>query len=158
MRGPVLEIAYLGPRAPGGRAVSGVRELLDVIEAAAAQEVHYGRALIGPHRDDVELRLGGRTVGKFASAGERRSVALVLELAQTQLLRESTRAEPILLIDDVDAELDDERLERLLCIARGLGQTLVTTSKAGVAERYAAWGTVHHVRAGKIAASTGCSA
>ena len=151
-----MEIAYLGPRSPRGHPVGEAGELLEVIEAAATQEARFGRALVGPHRDDLELRLGGRLVGKFASAGERRTVALILELAQTQLLRECVSARPVLLIDDVDAELDDERLERLLRIARSLGQTLVTTSKADVAERYAAWGTVHQVRDGRIAVPAEC--
>ena len=99
------------------------------LEGLRAQEVERGVTLVGPHRDDLVLRLGELPARGFASHGESWSLALALKLASYDLLR-SDGEEPVLLLDDVFAELDSARRERLADIAAGAEQAIVTAAVA----------------------------
>lgn len=90
-------------------------------------ELERGVCLVGPHRDELELRLGDRPVKGFASHGESWSMALALRLAAYQLLR-SEGAEPVLLLDDVFAELDTARRRALAEVAASAEQVLITAA------------------------------
>jgi DNA replication and repair protein RecF len=90
-------------------------------------EVERGLCLVGPHRDDLELSLGEMPAKGYASHGESWSLALALRLASYQLLR-CTGAEPVLLLDDVFAELDIHRRARLAEVALAAEQVLVTAA------------------------------
>jgi DNA replication and repair protein RecF len=68
---------------------------------------------VGPHRDDLRLEIGGQTIRKFGSTGQQRSAAVALKLLELATLREARETEPALLLDDVFAELDAERRQRL---------------------------------------------
>ncbi len=102
------------------------RELLD---SARSDETRRGVTLVGPHRDEVALGVGELPVKGYASHGESWSYALALRLASYDLLR-SEGDDPILILDDVFAELDTGRRERLAEIARGAEQVLVTAAVA----------------------------
>lgn len=100
--------------------------------AKRAQEVDRGLTLVGPHRDDLVLRLRGLPVKGYASHGESWSVALSLRLASAELLRaESPGGDPILILDDVFAELDAARRSRLASVVSGYEQVIVTAAVAG---------------------------
>jgi DNA replication and repair protein RecF len=90
-------------------------------------ELERGVCLIGPHRDDLELRLGEQPAKSFASHGESWSMALALRLAAYELLR-ADGGEPVLLLDDVFAELDTARREALAAAAASAEQVLVTAA------------------------------
>ncbi|MBV8542327.1 MAG: DNA replication/repair protein RecF [Pseudonocardiales bacterium] len=90
-------------------------------------EVERGVCLVGPHRDDLELELDGRPARGYASHGESWSFALALRLGSYQLLRRDG-AEPVLLLDDVFAELDTHRRARLAEVALAAEQVLVTAA------------------------------
>lgn len=90
-------------------------------------ELERGVCLVGPHRDDLELRLGDQPAKGFASHGESWSVALSLRLAAYELLR-AEGSEPVLLLDDVFAELDNARREALAGVAASAEQVLVTAA------------------------------
>jgi DNA replication and repair protein RecF len=92
-------------------------------------ELERGISLVGPHRDDLVLELGPHPVKGYASHGESWSFALALRLASYDLLR-SDGGEPVLVLDDVFAELDSSRRQRLAGIAAGAEQTLVTAAVA----------------------------
>ena len=79
----------------------------------ARQEIERGVCLVGPHRDDLRLRLGAVPAKGFASHGESWSLALALRLASYELLQRPTGGEPVLILDDVFAELDARRRARL---------------------------------------------
>jgi len=83
--------------------------------------------LVGPHRDDLELRLGDQPAKGFASHGESWSMALALRLAAYELLR-AEGGEPILLLDDVFAELDTARRRALAAVASTAEQVLITAA------------------------------
>ena len=90
-------------------------------------ELERGVCLVGPHRDDLELRLGEQLAKGFASHGESWSMALALRLAAYELLR-ADGGDPVLLLDDVFAELDAARREALAAAAASAEQVLVTAA------------------------------
>ncbi len=102
-------------------------ELRTAIDARAAEERERGLTLVGPHRDDLVLAVGDLPAKGYASHGESWSLALALKLASGEVLAE-VGDEPIVLLDDVFAELDDRRRERLAARCAAFGQVLVTAA------------------------------
>jgi DNA replication and repair protein RecF len=102
-------------------------QLLAAMATRRTDEVQRGLSLVGPHRDDVVLSLGTLPVRGYASHGESWSFALALRLGAFQLLR-SDGVEPVLVLDDVFAELDATRRERLAAGVSGAEQVLVTAA------------------------------
>jgi DNA replication and repair protein RecF len=97
----------------------GAPELADpgvwaqVLARAQAADCARAASTVGPHRDDLRLEIGGQPIREFGSTGQQRSAAVALKLLELATLREAREMEPVLLLDDVFAELDDERRERL---------------------------------------------
>ncbi|MGX1694530.1 DNA replication/repair protein RecF [Microbacterium keratanolyticum] len=97
--------------------------------ARRAAELDRGLTLVGPHRDDLIMKVRGLPVKGYASHGESWSVALSLRLASAELLRhESPAGDPVLILDDVFAELDADRRQRLASLTSGYEQVLVTAA------------------------------
>ena len=88
-------------------------------------DIRYKETHVGPHRDDFSLAIGGDAVRVFGSQGQQRTAALSLKLAEIEMLRKKTGEMPVLLLDDVLSELDEERQIQLLKRIRG-GQTFLT--------------------------------
>ena len=124
--GAALE-PVLGATAPGREVLEAV--LLAELARVRGQEVERGVTLVGPHRDDLALRLSGRVARGYASHGESWSYALALKLAAYELLC-ADGAEPVLILDDVFAELDAVRRGRLAALAAKAEQVLVTAAVA----------------------------
>ncbi len=103
--------------------------LLEALLAVRRQEVERGVCLVGPHRDDLELRLGAGPAKGYASHGESWALALALRLASYRLLC-ADGVEPVLILDDVFAELDDRRRRALAGVAARAEQVLVTAAVA----------------------------
>lgn len=101
--------------------------LLAALSARRDAELERGMSLVGPHRDDLELRLGDQPAKGFASHGESWSFALALRLAAYELLR-ADESDPVLLLDDVFAELDAARRRALATVAESAEQVLVTAA------------------------------
>ncbi|MBD0737503.1 DNA replication/repair protein RecF [Streptomyces sp. CBMA29] len=101
--------------------------LLEALGEARGREIERGVTLVGPHRDDLLLKLGPMPAKGYASHGESWSYALALRLASYELLR-SDGAEPVLVLDDVFAELDAKRRERLAELVAPGEQVLVTAA------------------------------
>jgi DNA replication and repair protein RecF len=113
-------------------------------------ELDRGITLAGPHRDDLILTLNDLPARGYASHGESWSFALSLKLASAAVLRrESNSGDPVLILDDVFAELDESRRDRLADAVDGFEQVLITAAVAGdVPDRLA--GNPVHIRAGRI--------
>ena len=111
-------------------------------------ELERGLTLTGPHRDDLLLILGDHLVKGYASHGESWSIALSLKLATYNLLK-SDGLSPILILDDVFSELDEERRERLAVIAKGADQTIITVAVENDLPK-SITGTKYLVRAGMV--------
>jgi DNA replication and repair protein RecF len=101
--------------------------LLAALSARRDAELERGMCLVGPHRDDLELRLGDQPAKGFASHGESWSLAVALRLAAYELLR-ADGSEPVLLLDDVFAELDTTRRRALASVAEAAEQVLITAA------------------------------
>jgi DNA replication and repair protein RecF len=103
------------------------KKILSTIIEISAQERDRGVSLIGPHRDDLLLNLGDHPVKGYASHGESWSVALALRLASYQLFI-NDGDKPILILDDVFSELDENRREKLINISQSAEQTFITVA------------------------------
>lgn len=103
--------------------------LLNELARRRTAELERGVCLVGPHRDDLELRLGDQVAKGFASHGESWSMALALRLGSYELLR-AEGSDPVLLLDDVFAELDTSRRRALAGVAESAEQVLVTAAVA----------------------------
>src|SRR5712691_4602352 len=111
-------------------------------------EMFAGSCLIGPHRDDLDVLFGGRDLRSFGSSGQQRSALITLDLAALSVYHSKHQDYPVFLIDDVDAELDGIRIERLLEYLDGRTQTFVTTSKRNYLERFNQRASFYEVREG----------
>jgi DNA replication and repair protein RecF len=99
------------------------------LAARRGAELERGVTLVGPHRDDLVLRIRSLPVKGYASHGESWSVALALRLASAQLLRaDSALGDPIVILDDVFAELDADRRVRLAALVADYEQVIVTAA------------------------------
>ncbi|AWB80933.1 DNA replication/repair protein RecF [Corynebacterium yudongzhengii] len=102
--------------------------LLSELGAHRHKEIERGTSLVGPHRDDLLLDLGDQPAKGFASHGETWSLALSLRLAEFELLKQNAGSDPLLLLDDVFAELDARRREKLVQLAAGVEQVFITAA------------------------------
>jgi DNA replication and repair protein RecF len=101
----------------------------EALGARRSAELDRGLTLVGPHRDDLVLRVRGLPVKGYASHGESWSVALALRLASAELLRTDSRlGDPVLILDDVFAELDTDRRARLAELTAAYEQVIVTAA------------------------------
>jgi len=112
-------------------------------------EMSSGRALIGPHRDDLAIHLAGREMRVFGSSGQQRSALLLLDLAAISVYNSWHQDYPVFLVDDVDAELDEKRIRRLLEYLEGRTQTFITTSKRSHLEGFLSKANVHEIVQGE---------
>jgi DNA replication and repair protein RecF len=107
---------------------------------------------VGPHRDDLHLTLGDLPAKGYASHGESWSLALGLKLAAYQLLRSDLGEDPVLVLDDVFAELDTGRRERLAELVEDCEQVLITAAGgADVPDVLRERGTIYTVSLGEVA-------
>jgi DNA replication and repair protein RecF len=121
-------------------------------------EVFAGACLIGPHRDDLSVLFGDRNLRSFGSSGQQRSALITLDLAAISVYHSQHQDYPIFLIDDVDAELDGIRIERLLEYLDGRTQTFVTTSKKNHFERFSQRAHFYEICAGQASDETALNA
>jgi len=103
------------------------KELLKALAGVRASELDRGVCLVGPHRDELELSVGELPARGYASHGESWSLALALRLASFTLLRQG-HEDPVLILDDVFAELDAGRRDRLAAVVAAAEQVLITAA------------------------------
>jgi DNA replication and repair protein RecF len=101
---------------------------LTKIQQRAVAELCRGTTLVGPHRDEVELTINQTPARQYGSQGQQRTLVLALKLAELQLIEEVVKEPPLLLLDDVLAELDPSRQNQLLDTIQDRFQTLITTT------------------------------
>lgn len=108
------------------------KEFQDELRHIQTDERHAGTTLVGPHRDEMELRLGELDLRKFASQGQHKTFLIALKVAEFFYLKERCNETPMLLLDDIFSELDPHRSARLLDLIGGLGQTFITTTSVSM--------------------------
>jgi DNA replication and repair protein RecF len=116
-----LELRYLGPPP----------DLFEAVQKSRSEDLRRGATSVGPHRDDVEVLLGGRDARAFASQGQQRSAVVSIKLAEADLIAARTGEQPVLLLDDVLSELDAARRLALLERVGEQEQVVVTSVEAG---------------------------
>jgi DNA replication and repair protein RecF len=104
---------------------------LEKIQTRAIAEHHQGTTLVGPHRDEVEFMINQTPARQYGSQGQQRTLVLALKLAELKLIEDVIGEPPLLLLDDVLAELDLNRQNQLLDAIQDRFQTLITTTHLG---------------------------
>jgi len=94
-----------------------------------SEEFRRGQTLLGPHRDDLDFLVDGKSLKHYASQGQHKTFIVCLKLAQHAYIAERLNEVPIFLLDDVFSELDRERASDLIEILKPLGQSLITTTE-----------------------------
>lgn len=125
---------------------------LDKIYTRTTAEQHQATTLVGPHRDEVEFMINGNYARQYGSQGQQRTLVLALKLAELKLIEEVIGEPPLLLLDDVLAELDLHRQNQLLDAIQKRYQTLITTTHLGAFD--AQWlhsSQIFSVNAGQLA-------
>jgi DNA replication and repair protein RecF len=131
----------------------GRAAVLADMERAKAAELNAGRSLVGPHRDRISLTVDGEDAAERASAGQGRSLLLALALATLGVYREERGEPAVALLDDLDSELDEERVHALCREVAASGQALVTTAHPGWVRRLQPFGQMFHVEGGEVRAA-----
>jgi len=99
-----------------------------VLHAERAKDLERGAASSGPHKDDFDLIIGGKSARLYASEGQQRSAVLALKLAQFELFKKFSHAQPVLLCDDVLGELDEARRAAFWSCMQGDAQVIATST------------------------------
>ncbi len=119
-------------------------------EEAENKEKSWGVTLIGPQRDDIELKIDNWAIREFGSQGQARTAMLALKLAAMDYLANLREQPPILLLDEVFADLDEKRTEFLAYLLEKKGQVFIATSKERELEKKGIWGKRFYIRDNQI--------
>jgi len=127
--------------------------LAEALRLARAEELGRGMTLLGPHRDELGFRVNQVDLRVFGSRGQNRTAVLALKLAEVEWLRRRTGEDPVLLLDEVLAELDPERRQDLLARLRPAEQVVLTAADLGLFEReFLDGATLWRIEAGQLRA------
>lgn len=116
---------------PGGDPQRVQQVFWEKLRQRSIAEQHQGTTLVGPHRDEIELTINQTPARQYGSQGQQRTLVLALKLAELKLIEEVVGEPPLLLLDDVLAELDLDRQNQLLSAIQDHFQTLITTTHLG---------------------------
>ena len=105
--------------------------MLATLDGRADEEMRRGMTLVGPHRDEIEFSVAGRSARSFASQGQQRTLVLAWKVAEVAVARDILGTAPLLLLDDVMSELDGERRAAFLQLIGDDIQTVITTTNLG---------------------------
>lgn len=105
-----------------------IKQLLDQASTYASRERDQGTTLFGPHRDDFMTYVNDKKAQFFGSQGQQRTIVLSLKLAEIELIKQARGEYPVLLLDDVLSELDDDRQHILMSYIKDKVQTILTTA------------------------------
>lgn len=126
-------------------------KLMEAFKQGKSRERDQAVTLFGPHRDDLVFQVNGRNVQNFGSQGQQRTTVLSLKLAEIECMNEVLGEYPILLLDDVLSELDDERQTHLLkAIEKKVQTFLTTTSLDGIKKNKIDEPTIYHIKNGEV--------
>ena len=134
--GELLTLEHL-PSVPVGQDLDATAgHFRQALAGQQARELATASTAVGPHRDDFNLLVDGVDMGTFASRGQARTLALTLRLAEASYLSQVRQDEPVVLLDDVLSEMDEDRRRRVLEKVAGYGQSLITTTDLDLVRPY----------------------
>ena len=146
----IFEVRY-EPQVPLEKEPEALKEkILQALSQTRREEMARGVTVVGPHRDDLGLWVNGKPLRKFGSQGQQRTGALALKLAQLSLLNEGCHTNPLVLFDDVMAELDDQRRAFFLNRLQQGSQAFLTGTSAADFSAAAKKARVFQVQAGQV--------
>jgi DNA replication and repair protein RecF len=126
-------------------------QFADQLKAEQRESIQRGMTLCGPHRDELRLFINERDVGLYGSRGQARTAVMAFKLAELEWMRQRIGEWPILMLDEVVAELDASRRAYLLERVNGATQTLMTTTELDIfTPDFLKRATVWHVSEGQI--------
>lgn len=152
-----ISIRYVSSLEGKGDLTDYAALLTERLKLRVQAELVAGYALVGTHRDDLDVLFDGRDLRKFGSSGQQRSALLVLQLANLQVYFSQHQEYPLFLLDDIDAELDYKRIGQLLEFLQDKTQTFVTTSKESFIEQFGNGAKVFTVENGQAEARNSAS-
>jgi DNA replication and repair protein RecF len=121
------------------------------LQQIQTKEIFQGMTLCGPHRDDLQFLVNGMDAQSFGSRGQQRSIAIALRLAELRYMTNRTGEQPVLLLDEAMAELDEDRRRLLLRLMETHPQVLATTSNVSAfPQEFRDCATLMHVESGQI--------
>lgn len=124
----ILKIEYDNSFLNGAASLEDiVQKFQESLTERKTEELRRGQACVGPHRDDIIFYINNNDATKFASQGQQRTIVLALKLSELDIITDKTGDEPVLLLDDVLAELDDVRQNYLLKSINKNTQTIITS-------------------------------
>ena len=118
-----LKLSYQGYTADSVEKLEKL--LLEKLEENIEKDIKLGFTTVGPHRDDIKIEANGIDLRSFGSQGQQRTVSLSLKLAELEVFNENLGEYPVLLLDDVLSELDENRQNKLLSYISNI-QTILT--------------------------------
>lgn len=136
---------------PAWNVIEAEQQYRTQLRQARSKEIHQGVCLLGPHRDDLDFVVNNVNMQTYGSRGQQRTAALAAKLAELAYMRANTAEEPLLLLDDVFSELDDQRRAHLLQEVQRHEQVLLTaTIPASLPPSMLEQTTVYHVIDGTV--------
>jgi DNA replication and repair protein RecF len=148
---PKLTARWEGPL--GEEDLQTTETLLTALQSQRREELHAGHTLMGPHREDLQVFLGGHPARAVASQGQHRILTIALKMAEADRYRQTVGQSPVFLLDDLGSELDPQHLRHLLHLLDELNaQTILTTAQTGSLAPLKA--PTYLVRAGEISKKT----
>jgi DNA replication and repair protein RecF len=127
-----------------------ITAVFEAMQQNRENEARHGQTLVGPHRDDLMMKLNGREARLFASQGQQRTLVLALKMAELEFIKGEKGEFPVLLFDDVFSELDQKRRELLLDTIDGRVQTFITGTEMGKIGNMKAACSVFSVSGGEV--------
>jgi DNA replication and repair protein RecF len=147
----VLQVTYAPNVSAGGDVAEIESSFRETLHRKRKREALQGMTLAGPHRDNLQFLVNGSDVARFGSRGQQQTVVLSLKLAEAKHMQAEVRDYPIMLLDDVFSELDQQRRKHLLALVSQYQQVLVTTTELGYFEpSFLAGATMFQVSQGCI--------
>ncbi len=125
------------------------QEYSDVLRENRKREFDQFTSLFGPHKDDLKISINDLDTRVYASQGQQRTAMLALKLAEAKLIEKLTQVKPILLLDDVFSELDNQRSRLLVEAIKGY-QTIITTNSLMNINTSKMYGNIYKIEAGKV--------
>jgi DNA replication and repair protein RecF len=125
----ILDIDYLRSIENGKSLIEIEKQFLEILKLSRKKDIELGTTTKGPHRDDFSILINGKDSKIYASQGQQRSIVLTLKLSEVEIIKKETGYNPILLLDDVYSELDEERRIYLTKLFSKM-QTFITLTDA----------------------------
>ncbi len=113
------------------------------LASSAHEEQRTASTVVGPHRDDLQMKVNDMDMRQFASQGQHKTFLVALKIAEFNYMKDVCRETPVFLLDDVFSELDEHRSQRLIQATQSLGQTFITTTDKKLFEHAYPWTEQH---------------